>query len=376
MTTTFSPHAPAARGSGGGCGEESSVVTRFSPTPRTDPGECHGDVPKWNDTHGQVTRPSRHAPETRQAERTDPSACHAPQVHSSHPATTEASIARVAARQHGVISRGQLVGLGLTDAAIYSRCRRGRLHRVHHGVYAVGYIAATALAQAMAAVLACGERTALSHRSAAALWELGVTARGAVDVITPQHRHHRGVVIHRSRTLTAQAVTTHHGIRVTTPLRTLIDLADVADDRSLARAMNEALLQKLVRQEEVAAALDGASGRRALRRLRALVERADTPTRSVLEDAVLAFVDRYALPRPTVNQRVAGFEVDMLWRAKQLIVELDGRAVHDRSQSFEDDRERDAELTAAGFRVVRVTWQRLRDHPGREAERLGRLLTS
>jgi len=95
-----------------------------------------------------------------------------------------------------------------------------------------------------------------------------------------------------------------------------------------------------------------------------------------LEDAFLAFVDRYALPRPTVNQRVAGFEVDMLWRAKQLIVELDGRAVHDRSQSFEDDRERDAELTAAGFRVVRVTWQRLRDHPGREAERLGRLLTS
>jgi len=290
------------------------------------------------------------------------------------PANTEASIARVAARQHGVISRAQLVELGLADGAIYSRCRRGVLHRVHHGVYAVGYIAATALAQAMAAVLACGERTALSHRSAAALWELGVTTGGPVDVITPQHRHHRGVVIHRSRTLTAHAVTIHHGIRVTTPLRTLIDLADVVDDRSLARAVNEALLQKLVRQDEVAAALDGAAGRRALRRLRAFVDRADTPTRSVLEDAFLAFVDRHVLPRPTVNQRVAGFEVDMLWRAQSLIVELDGRAAHDRSRTFEDDRERDAELTAAGFRVVRITWRRLRDRPDREAARLAQLL--
>jgi very-short-patch-repair endonuclease len=96
------------------------------------------------------------------------------------------------------------------------------------------------------------------------------------------------------------------------------------------------------------------------------------PTRSVFEDASLAFVDRHTLPRPEVNQHILGYEVDMLWRAQHLIAELDGRAYH--VDTFEEDRERDATLTAAGLRVVRVTWRRLNRSEEREAARFRALL--
>lgn len=121
------------------------------------------------------------------------------------------------------------------------------------------------------------------------------------------------------------------------------------DPPALTRAVNDARLRHLIR-------VDAETG----------------PTRSVFEDAFLAFVDRHGLPRPEVNQRVAGYEVDMLWRARRLIAELDGRAYHE--DSFEEDRDRDATLTAAGFRVVRVTWRRLTRQEEREAGRFKALL--
>ncbi len=286
----------------------------------------------------------------------------------------ELAIARLAARQHGVVTRGQLLAAGLGARAIAHRVAAGRLHRLHRGVYAVGYVPAGASARALAAVFACGPGAVLSHRSAALLWELVESAPAAVEVTAPSKRRRGGVAIHRSRAMTGQEVTTRRGVPVTTPVRTLVDLADVLDDRGLARVVNEAQLRRLVRPDELAAALERASGRRAMTRLRAFIARADAPTRSVLEDAFLAFVDRHGLPRPSVNRRVAGFEVDMLWSRQRLIVELDGHASHDRPATFEADRERDAELTAAGFRVVRVTWRRLRGHPDREAARLVALL--
>jgi very-short-patch-repair endonuclease len=105
------------------------------------------------------------------------------------------------------------------------------------------------------------------------------------------------------------------------------------------------------------------------------VDDADTgPTRSIFEDRFLAILDRHGLPPPEVNQIVAGYEVDMLWRPHRLIAELDGRAYH--QHTFEEDRERDATLTAASFRVVRVTWRRLTRHEEREAARFEALLTA
>jgi very-short-patch-repair endonuclease len=272
------------------------------------------------------------------------------------------------------MSRAQLLAAGLTAEAIRTRLASGRLHRLHSGVYAVGYPSPHPLARAMAAVLACGPRAVLSHRSAAALWEFETRWRRPIDVSAPQDRRHRGVRAHRSRTLTARDVTRHHGIPVTTPARTLLDLADVIDDRALARALNEARVQRRVGIEDVVDLLARSPGRRGAPRLHALIARPDAPTRSVFEDAFLAFTERHHLPRPEVNQHVAGHEVDMLWRRERLIVELDGQAYHDHARPFERDRDRDADLLAAGLPVVRVTWLRLTRQPHREARRLRKLL--
>jgi very-short-patch-repair endonuclease len=97
------------------------------------------------------------------------------------------------------------------------------------------------------------------------------------------------------------------------------------------------------------------------------------PTRSDFEDEFLRFIERYDLPRPEVNQTVAGFEVDMLWRDRGLIVELDSRTFH--RHTFEQDRERDAHHLAAGFATLRITWRRLTRQADREARRLRTLLS-
>jgi hypothetical protein len=275
-----------------------------------------------------------------------------------------------------VLTRRQLLDAGVGDDAITYRLRTGGLHRIHRGVYAVGYRSASPLTHAIAAVLVCGPDAVLSHRSAAALWHIGANWPGPVEVTTRRQRRHDGVIVHRSRTLTPQQTTVHFGIPVTTVARTLIDLGEVLDDRALARAVNDAQIKHRVRLNQVAALLIQHDGRRSQPRLHALLNHSDAPTRSVLEDTFLAFVECHALPRPEVNQRVAGYEVDMLWRRQRLIAELDGRRFHEHSRAFEHDRDKDATLLAAGYRVIRVTWQRLARQPEREAERLRALLQS
>ena len=263
--------------------------------------------------------------------------------------TPDLRTAGIAARQHGVVSRRQLVDAGLVARSIAHRVETGRLIRLHRGVYAVGHRPPSPHARMIAAVLACGPGAVLSHRSAAALWGLARWDR-PVEVTARNARRHAGILVHRSRTLTRADVTRHYGIPVTSPARTLADLARVLDPPSLTRAVNDARLRHLVRLDHTETG----------------------PTRSVFEDAFLAFVDRHGLPRPEVNQLVAGYEVDMVWRRQRLIAELDGRAYHE--DTFEEDRDRDATLTAAGLRVVRVTWRRLVHQEEREAARFRALL--
>ena len=244
----------------------------------------------------------------------------------------------------------QLLAAGFVARSIAHRVETGRLIRLHRGVYAVGHRPPSPHARAMAAVLACGPGAVLSHRSAAALWDLGRWPR-EVEVIARNARQHDGIRVHRSRTLTRADITRHYAIPVTTPARTLKDLARVLNPPALTRAVNEARLRQLVSRDE-----DAHTG----------------PTRSVFEDAFLAFIDRHGLPQPEVNQHIEGYEVDMLWRPQRLIAELDGRIYHE--DTFEADRERDATLTAAGLRVVRVTWKRLTRQEEREAARFRALL--
>jgi len=160
---------------------------------------------------------------------------------------------------------------------------------------------------------------------------------------------------------------------VTTVARTLLDLAAVLDDKALARAVNDAQLKCRLRLDDLAQLIARSPGR-STSRLRTFVDRHDAPTRSVFEDAFLSFLDRYGLPRPRVNEDVAGYEVDVLWPEHKLVVELDSRAYHDSEQPFERDRNKDADLLTAGYSVLRVTWRRLKDAPALEARRLAVLL--
>jgi predicted transcriptional regulator of viral defense system len=159
----------------------------------------------------------------------------------SAPPSVERAIAALATRQHGVVSRAQLRALGLSDGAITARARRGVLHRVHHRVYAVGHTVLAVRGHWMAATLACGPGAALSHASAAALWELRASAARIVDVTVPGagSRTRRGLRIHRARDLTGET-TTHDGIPVTTPARTILDLAATLQRRPLERLLDQA----------------------------------------------------------------------------------------------------------------------------------------
>jgi very-short-patch-repair endonuclease len=245
--------------------------------------------------------------------------------------------------------------------------KAGRVICVHRGVYALGHLPPSPHARAMAAVLACGAHAVLSHRSAGALWGL-LRHPGRPEVTAPRKRSHPGVILHRSK-LTEADVTVHYGIPVTSPARTLLDLADVLDPASLTRAVHEARLRHLLSLDDLATQLKPGRTTRTLRRL---VDRPTAPTRSAFEDAFVAFCDRHRLPRPEINALVVGYEVDALWRPQHLIAELDGREYHE--VPFERDREKDADLLAAGYRVIRVTWERLTERPAKEAARFRALL--
>ena len=277
----------------------------------------------------------------------------------------ERALAQLAARQHGVVTRAQLRAAGVGAKAIEYRLRVGRLHPLHRAVYASGTARPRRMRGRWPPCWRAARGAVLSHRSAAALWGLGVRWGGPIDVTVSSKRRQPGIRVHRSSTLTRRDVTRHYGIPVTTLARTLLDLADILDAKALTRAVNEARLHHRAVTTELAA-LIGRSPGRATTRLGDLLDHG--PTRSTLEDDFLAFAARHGLPAPEVNQVVAGYEVDMLWRAHRLVVELDSRTHHE--HRFEEDRDRDADLLTAGFPVLRITPGRLSLNPDREAARL------
>jgi very-short-patch-repair endonuclease len=277
------------------------------------------------------------------------------------------AVAAIAARQHGVVSRAQLLALGLGRHAIHWRLRSGRLHLLHRGVYAVGHTAVTGHGRWMAAALAGGPDAVLSHHAAAALWRLRDPRGGPVDVTTPRHRRGgRGLRFHQVR-LPDGEVTELDGIPVTSMPRTLLDLAAVLDLRALERAINEADYLRLTDALSLPDMLRRYPRRAGTPRLsQALARRTAgaTRTRSEMEELFLQLLDAHGLPRPAVNAYVEGIgEVDCLWVRQRVALELDGRRAHDTAAAFERDRERDRRLQARGWRVVRVTWRQMDERP-------------
>jgi very-short-patch-repair endonuclease len=278
----------------------------------------------------------------------------------------ERRLAALAARQHGVVTLAQLAGLGIGRRAVAGRVTAGRLRRLHRGVYLVGPLEVP-LARELAAVLACGERAVLSHRAAAALWGLRRASGGDVDVTVGDAdvRSRPGIRVHRTRRLRRGEATRRQRIPVTTPARTLFDLATVVDGQELGRALEQAEILRLVTPGGLEALLRAQRGRAGARALRRALDHRAGPalTRSEAEARLLALVRAARLPAPAANARVGRFEVDLLWSAERLVVEVDGYAFHATPEAFERDRSRDAELQVAGYRVLRVTWSQIVREP-------------
>ena len=288
----------------------------------------------------------------------------------------DVAIAAHVARRHGVASTAELLTFGLTRSGIARRAAAGRLHRTYDGVWAVGHPTLTSRGTWLAAVLACGDRAALFCRSAAALWGVRTTARRNVEVVTPRRglRDRPGIDLHRTRVLTPDDVTIVDEIPVTTVARTLCDLAEVLDARGLQRAVHEAEVLRLLDTEAVERTAARLNGRRGLKALLQAIRVEAPPTRSELERRFLELCADAGLPRPHVNTTVCGYEVDVAWPHARLAVETDGAAVHRTRRAFEQDRRRDFDRTVAGWRVVRVTWRRIRDEPHAVAAGLRALL--
>lgn len=287
------------------------------------------------------------------------------------------TITAIARRQHGVVSRAQLEAAGVSWGAIKHRLAAGRLTRLHRGVYRLGPVHSP-LASPMAATLVCRPSAVLGHHSAAALLGIRRPRPGPMDVtVTKGHPESRtGIEVHRTRTLRDDEVTTFKGIRTTTAARTLLDIAPDLSRKHLTRAIEEAQIQGHLDHLSLADAIGRAHGHRGVAALRAASPTEVRMTRSEAERRALELIRAAELPEPRTNARVAGCEVDLLWRAERLIVEVDGFAYHGSREAFERDRERDAELSALGFRVARVTWRQLADAPEAVVARLARSLSA
>ncbi len=287
--------------------------------------------------------------------------------------------ARKAAGQHGYIRCDQLGACGLDRAAIARRVRKGWLHRVHHGVYAVGYLPRMLDGHFMAAVLAGGDGAYLSEWACCTLaglvrWDgrpIDVTVRGG------SHRSRPGIRFHRARSLDPRDTTRIHGIPCTTPARAILEIAPQLSDARLKRLVRKAQAEKLASVRQFESMLRRANGHPAANRIAAIIASGAAPTYSGDEDAVLDLVLDSGFEHPEVNQRlVVGaatrrtpYFPDLRWPAQHLILEIDS-AWHDDPLSQQLDAERQAELEAAGERVLRTTKEQALADPAQLIARL------
>jgi hypothetical protein len=275
------------------------------------------------------------------------------------------AVAALAERQHGVVAWAQLVRLGMSRHRLGTRVAAGRLHCFHRGVY--GVVPRRLLrieGHWLAAVLAVGEGAALSHRSAAALWDLLPASPRAPDVAVARRvKPRQGIHIHCLRSLPDSHVTTRNAVPCTTAARTLVDLAAVVPPRRLERALGEAEVLRLYNRNAIEAILAANPRRPGSQTLRALLAGPDpstTRTRSPLEELLLALCDGAGLQRPEFNVPFTlpdGTEIsiDALWRSAGLAVELDSRGFHSSWRAQVRDRRRDAQLVLAGLKPLRFT---------------------
>jgi very-short-patch-repair endonuclease len=273
----------------------------------------------------------------------------------------------------------QLLALGYSKHAIHTLIAKGWLHRVLHGVYAVGHPRISFRGRWMAAVLACGPGAVLSHRAAAALHDLRAHTTGPTDVTSTSRHHLPGIRCHCVRALDLADTTTIDGIPVTSISRTLLDLAEVLGAQPLRTTLEAAQRQDLLNLYALDALIARSPGRHGIKPLTdALRElRDEAPwTQSELERRFLELIRDAGLPEPQCNVSVDGIVVDFYWPQHKLVVEVDGYRFHKTRRSFEDDRRKDARHAVAGRRVIRPTHERIVGGPQALLGDLVRLLSA
>jgi hypothetical protein len=272
-------------------------------------------------------------------------------------------VARLAASTWSVLSVGELHACGLTDDGILVRVENGRLHPMHRGVYAVGHAAPPLEGCFLAAVKACGAGALLAGVAAAAHWEMIKWDHRFPEVLVTGRcaPRHPQINAHETAFLPPEDVRIHRGIPVTSPVRTLLDLAAILDHKRLRRAVRQAQSLGLVDIAELVRRLRGPGPQRGRAKLRRIVATGPAPTRSELEDVVLDLLLEGGFAHPDVNVplHLEGRRIvpDFRWPAQKLVIEADGAAWHENRLAREDDAERQALLEAHGERVLRITWQ-------------------
>jgi hypothetical protein len=275
--------------------------------------------------------------------------------------TVEAVLADMAARSHGVVTRGQLLAAGITRHEIKHRVRAGALLREHPGVYRVGHRAPSVEARYLVAVWACGDGAVLSGRAAAHLWGLTKGRPPRPEVTAPTKHGLEGVTTHRARSIER---TTHRGIPITTVPRTLVDLAVNLSLDALARACHEAGVLHHTTPKQVESVLATRPRTKGAAKLRRILTADVLVTLSELERQFQRRLREANLPLPQTNRPAHGRRVDCRWPEHRLTVELDSYRYHHSRHAWEQDRRREREARARGDEFRRYTYGDVVESPG------------
>lgn len=292
-------------------------------------------------------------------------------------------ILELAARQHGLLSRPQAVAAGLSEHQIHRRVSEGHWERVLPHVYRVHGAARTWLGGLQAATLWAGANGALSHGAAAAWWGFSRFESAPPELtLLDRRKPPPRVKSHSAAAFAPGELVLLRGLRVTSRLRTLLDLAGTCDPLTTRACVDEAMRRRWTTAEQLSRLVERSAHTRGVELLRSLVreyEGGDGPTESELELRVYELLDSEGLPRPMKQRPVmAGGRLrrlDFFFPSTPIVLEADGFAWHATLDAFERERARHNALTMKGLVVIRWTWRAISDEPEKCAAQLRALLS-
>jgi very-short-patch-repair endonuclease len=290
----------------------------------------------------------------------------------------DAAAARIARGQRTLLTPGQLADCGLSADAIRYRLGSGRLHVVFRGVYSMGCGVLPPLAREQAALMALGEHTFLSHRSAAFVWGMRMTEPDEVDVSVVGRccESRDGIRVHRIKAIDRRDVRREQDLWVSSPERAVLELAAVGTKDELIDVIDHGLALRRFTPDDLKSVLARNRPCRGAARLAEIM--ADDTTmaisRSRAEKALLRLIRDARLPMPQTNVRFGRFEADFVWHEQKVIVELDSPTYHGGPGVFQRDREKDLVYRDAGYDGLRFTRAHVVHEPAMVLVRLVRAL--